>query len=244
MSRRGCSMSLRSTTNRFLSSRQLCRQFQRCNKAVNNGVSFSSSKNENNVWDQLTTLPNLITLGRIAATPYLSYLIITEQHQAALMGCGLAALSDLVDGYLAKQFDMSTTVGAYLDPIADKFLVNVLAVSLWYNGILPTPLVGLWLGKDVVLVLGSFWYVFGQQRQRPRRQKSTIIPSFQVRPTRISKLNTGLQFITLSVGILHPLVGLQDVLTILCWTTGATSVASLVSYLDYSAFSDHDNQQR
>jgi len=109
--------------------------------------------------EQLKSPPNIITVSRIACTPVLSYLIVTDQHWSALIGCTVAALSDVADGYLAKNFNMSTVLGTYLDPVADKLMVNVLAVSLWHNAILPAPLVALWMARDVGIMAAGYRYV-------------------------------------------------------------------------------------
>jgi phosphatidylglycerophosphate synthase len=81
-------------------------------------------------------------MGRILGTPVIGYWIIQGQEDPqhlkyALAGCVVAATSDYVDGYLAKNYNMATVFGSWLDPIADKFLVNTLAISLWYIGLDP-----------------------------------------------------------------------------------------------------------
>jgi hypothetical protein len=67
--------------------------------------------------EQLQAPPNLLTLCRIAATPVLSYWVITENTWPAIVGCCLAAASDAADGFLARNFNMATTLGTYLDPL-------------------------------------------------------------------------------------------------------------------------------
>jgi hypothetical protein len=67
--------------------------------------------------EQLQSIPNQITMARIASTPLLSYWIITDATWPAILGCSLAAASDALDGYLARRYShMSTTLGTYLDP--------------------------------------------------------------------------------------------------------------------------------
>jgi cardiolipin synthase len=193
---------------------------------------------------QLRSPPNIITVSRIASAPLLSYLIVTNQHDAALFGCVLAGFSDVLDGYLAKQHNMATVLGTYLDPLADKILINVLSVSLWWNGTLPTPLVALWMVRDVALTAGAYLYV-ARNTASGMTVTDPLTTPLKINPTVTSKINTAFQFATLSVGILYPLYPvLSDGLTALCWITGATTCASGFSYLGYSAFSKSGNEKQ
>src|SRR5262249_60287626 len=69
------------------------------------------------------TVPNLITLLRLAALPFFLYAISQADFGVALTLFVAAGISDGVDGYLARRFDMKSALGAYLDPIADKLLM-------------------------------------------------------------------------------------------------------------------------
>jgi cardiolipin synthase (CMP-forming) len=69
------------------------------------------------------TLPNLITLLRLAALPFFLVSISDGRFDIALAIFVVAGISDGVDGYLARHFDMKSALGAYLDPIADKLLL-------------------------------------------------------------------------------------------------------------------------
>ena len=221
-------------------------------------VAFSSSPPEENdkeqrnykipvtsLWEQMKSLPNLITAGRLASTPILSFLIVTHQHQAALVGCLLAAFSDGLDGYIAKHYDMATVLGTYLDPFADKILINTLSLSIWYSSssLLPTPLVGLWFVKDVALMGATYQHVLIKAWRKAGNDHHVLLP-LQVNPTFTSKVNTALQFVTLGTALVHPLLdgttGVDSVMQALCWLTGATTVASAFSYVGYSAFTEND----
>src|SRR5689334_23366484 len=71
------------------------------------------------------TLPNVLTFARLLVLPFLIVAILEGRHRTALIVFLAAALSDIVDGFLARRFGMSSPLGAYLDPIADKlFLVS------------------------------------------------------------------------------------------------------------------------
>jgi phosphatidylglycerophosphate synthase len=153
---------------------------------------------------ELQSPPNIITTTRILCTPLLSYWLITGHYKLAVAGCVLAAASDYLDGYLAKHHNMATVLGAFLDPMADKIFINVLAGSLWYISILPTPLVVLWLARDVALIYGAASYVRSHSDNAAHAYDPTVTP-LKVNPTMLSKLNTALQFTTVGLGIVSPL---------------------------------------
>ena len=70
------------------------------------------------------TLPNFITLLRLAALPFFLFAISEGRFGIALAIFIVAGVSDGIDGYLARRFDMKSALGAYLDPIADKLLMT------------------------------------------------------------------------------------------------------------------------
>jgi cardiolipin synthase len=184
-------------------------------------------------WTQLQSIPNIITLTRMASTPFLSYWIIHENYTLAIYGCVFAAISDGMDGYIAKHHGGNTVLGTYLDPLADKVLINGLAVSLWYTGILPTPLIALWASKDIILLAGTGWYLYQEKHTVNFFDNSVTTKPLTVTPTMLGKVNTGLQFGTLAIGILTPVMGStfpSFLLPSLCWVTGITTIGSVFSY--------------
>jgi len=63
--------------------------------------------------------------------------VLQEQHAAALVLFAAAGLTDLVDGYLARRWNLKTVVGSVIDPMADKTLMTILTVTLAMKGLLP-----------------------------------------------------------------------------------------------------------
>jgi len=186
------------------------------------------------IWDQLKSIPNIITISRLASTPVLCYWIINDEPNLAIVGCLLAGISDVLDGYIAKNYNGSTVLGTYLDPFADKFFINSLAISLWYSGTLPTPLIFLWASKDAILLGGMGFYLYQEQRTINFFSNSIHTKPLTVTPSTLGKANTGLQFATLAVGILTPVVSpeiLQPVvLESLIWVTGTSTIITTLSY--------------
>jgi CDP-diacylglycerol--glycerol-3-phosphate 3-phosphatidyltransferase len=81
----------------------------------------------------MINLPNILTFIRIAIIPFLVlvfYLPTTWGHLAAAIIFALAALTDWLDGYLARSLKQSTKLGAFLDPVADKLMVSIALVLI------------------------------------------------------------------------------------------------------------------
>lgn len=81
----------------------------------------------------LTSLPNILTLSRIAAIPLLLVLVYVDTplfRWLAFAGYALACITDYFDGYLARHMNQISALGRFLDPIADKLLVASLIVIL------------------------------------------------------------------------------------------------------------------
>ena len=77
-------------------------------------------------------LPNLLSISRIALVPVILWLTLTQEYEWALITYCLAALTDLLDGRLARRFRWRTRFGSFLDPIADRIFVLCLIPVLWY----------------------------------------------------------------------------------------------------------------
>lgn len=103
----------------------------------------------------LASIPNLLTLSRLALAPFIFYAIITAQPVLALVLFAAAAATDALDGLLARRFGQITRTGAYIDPIADKILLSGTFVSLAAAEIVPWWLVILIFARDLFLLLSS-----------------------------------------------------------------------------------------
>lgn len=165
-------------------------------------------------------IPNLLTLGRICAVPVIIWLILDRLMEAAFWVALAAAISDAVDGIIAKRFDMQTRLGAYLDPIADKALLVSVYIALGYEGFLPTWLVILVVFRDALIVGGALLF-------------HTLAQSLEMTPLMISKVNTVLQLI-LGVTIVGSEAFGFDATAVrdpLIYATGLTTVVSGATYV-------------
>jgi cardiolipin synthase (CMP-forming) len=104
---------------------------------------------------QLASIPNLLTLARLLLAPFVFRAITDGRHTAALVLFFCAALTDGLDGMLARRFGQTTSVGAFLDPIADKLLLSGVFLALAIAGSVPWWLVIVVLGRDVFLLASS-----------------------------------------------------------------------------------------
>ena len=164
-------------------------------------------------------IPNTLTLARILSVPLLTWLIIDHELFAAFVVFMLAGLSDAADGYLAKRYGWNTELGAYLDPIADKALLVTIFVTLGLAGHLPVWLVITVVTRDV-LIVGAVMLAWMMSRP------------ITVKPLLISKVNTFAQ-ISLAGMVLAELglgLGLQPLVGILIWVTGALTIVSAFAY--------------
>jgi cardiolipin synthase len=135
-------------------------------------------------------LANLITVGRLLMVVPLVWLIVTERLAAAFWLFIAAALSDAVDGFIAKNFNAQTNLGSYLDPLADKVLLNGIYVALVMGQWLPVWLAVLVIGRDLLIVGGVMMI---------RRRH----PVFRPRPLLIGKINTLAQILLAAAAIAY-----------------------------------------
>jgi len=131
---------------------------------------------------QNLSIPNLITLARILLVPVVVWAIASGEMRLAFVLFLVAGISDAVDGFLAKRFGMTTELGAYLDPLADKTMLVSIYVTLAIVGEIPLWLVILVTSRDIMIVSAVIlsWLV-----DKP----------VKLRPLAISKFNTVAQIL-------------------------------------------------
>ncbi|KAF8553567.1 hypothetical protein OG21DRAFT_1510011 [Imleria badia] len=155
----------------------------------------TNSRERPTVRENIYTIPNLLTASRILACPLLGWSIFHDDFYLATGLLVYAGLSDLLDGYLARRFNMHSVLGTILDPAADKALMTTLTITLAVKGMLPLWLVTIIIGRDALLSLSAFYirYTSLPHPKTWRRYWDFSIPSAEVRPTTISKYNTAAQ---------------------------------------------------
>lgn len=134
------------------------------------------------------TIPNYITISRILASPLLTYAVIYDYKAYAFGGVLLFGFTDWLDGYLAKKLNQQTTIGAFLDPLADKVMIGSLTIGLLWKGLLPLELGTLIISRDVFLALCS---IILRYIDKPSESGFWDVSSatFSVVPTLLSKVS-------------------------------------------------------
>ena len=165
-------------------------------------------------------LPNLISLARLFAVPVVVWLIMEDRLIAAFWVFIGAGISDAVDGFLARQLNARTTLGAYMDPLADKALLVSVYVALGYAGYLPDWLVILVVFRDVMIVGGAVLVAI-------------LNGHVEMRPLMVSKVNTTLQIIlaALALGNFGFGLGQEVVQNLFVYAVSATPLVSGVAYV-------------
>eukprot|EP01039_Chlorochromonas_danica_P006550 gene6550-7226_t len=182
---------------------------------------------------EIRTIPNMITCSRILASPFLGYAVATDMKVTALTGCVVFGISDWLDGYLAKRLNQRTTLGAFLDPLADKLTIGALAAGLTWQGLLPWPLFTLFMVRDVSLITCAFIIRLLDKPANAGIFDMVDNATVQIVPSDISKVNTFVQFSLLGTTLSHlafawPVMG---VIEPLWWIAATTTIWSGLGYI-------------
>ena len=105
---------------------------------------------------KLKNIPNLLTVFRLLLIPVMLYYLFTDNLKIALVIYVLASTTDVVDGFIARKFDMITDLGKILDPLADKLLQFAALIGLWYSKIIPVWILIVFFCKEIIMGIGCF----------------------------------------------------------------------------------------
>ena len=106
--------------------------------------------------NRILTLPNVITLVRLAAIPVFLWLLFGREHRAAAaVLLGVLGATDWVDGFVARRYDQVTELGKVLDPVADRLLLGVGVVSILVDGSVPVVVAVLALTREAVVAVAA-----------------------------------------------------------------------------------------
>jgi len=165
--------------------------------------------------------PNLLTLARICLAPFLVSTILDRQFTLSFYLFIAAGLTDALDGTLARLLKQRTTLGEYLDPVADKLLLSTLFLVLMHMGLIPVRVTVMVFGRDVgILVVAAILYAAAGRRE--------------FTPSIFGKANTLAQVAAVAAVLLNQLTAARWVAEVRMAALGATMVLTVVSGLHYA----------
>ncbi|PAV25085.1 cardiolipin synthase [Tamilnaduibacter salinus] len=164
-------------------------------------------------------IPNALTLVRIVLILPFAMSLYHGDYRFALVVFLAAAITDGVDGFLARQFDWGSRLGAIADPLADKALLITAYLMLTLTSVLPVWLFVLVLGRDLLIVLGGVAFHF-------------LVGRFDMAPSIPGKLNTLVQILVI-LAIVMRLAGLPMHSWVLPWGIWLVAAMTLFSGIHY-----------
>src|ERR1019366_7354812 len=130
---------------------------------------------------QFRALPNLLTLLRLFIIPFLVIAVLDGRYHLAFGLFVLAGFSDGFDGLLARWLSQRTTLGQYLDPIADKLLLSTLFLVLTHMGLVPRYVTVLVFSRDFgILLISTLLFATNTLRAFPPRLLGTLNTLVQI----------------------------------------------------------------
>ncbi len=140
------------------------------------------------------SLPNILTGLRILLIPLFISLLIYQHYLSAVLVFCLAAVTDFLDGLAARLTDQNTSIGGFLDPIADKLLAVTSFVTLAILGPIPIWFAVIVISRDVIISIGTLILYIS-------------IGPVDISPKRLGKVTTFLQFFTILITLIVLITG-------------------------------------
>jgi len=105
-------------------------------------------------------IPNILTVSRFVLIPAFLYVVFHKPGSNSGLLWGMlifiiAGATDLLDGFLARRYNMVTTWGKLMDPLADKMMLMTVLISLWFKELIPSFVVIVVIVKEVLLIIGA-----------------------------------------------------------------------------------------
>jgi cardiolipin synthase (CMP-forming) len=174
----------------------------------------------------LSTAPNLLTVIRLCLAPFLVACLLQNRFGIAFTLFVVAGLTDALDGLLARMLKQRTTLGQYLDPVADKLLISTLFVVLTYKGLIPATVTILVFGRDLgILIVATIMYA--------------VVGRRDFGPSIFGKANTLAQITAVAVVLLNQLVTAKWVVILRLVALDATIGLTILSGLHYAWIAAH-----
>lgn len=172
------------------------------------------------------TLPTALTLGRIALVPVLVvlfYLPFTWAGPAAAIIFAVGAITDWLDGYLARRLNQHSAFGAFLDPVADKIMVAIVLIMLVQDN------ATIWLALPAMVIISREIVISAL-----REWMAEIGKRANVAVSMLGKLKTVAQMVALILMLWHvPIAGLPvfEIGFVLLYVAAVLTIYSMIAYL-------------
>jgi cardiolipin synthase (CMP-forming) len=169
---------------------------------------------------QLRATPNQLTLLRLIFIPFIAMVVMDGRYGLALALFVIAGISDGLDGYLARRLNQRTTLGQYLDPIADKLLLSTMFVVLSVMHKVPWKITILVFSRDLGILIVSMLFFF-------------TTSNHDFKPSFWGKANTVAQIATVLLVFMDAIMSSQwvtDAKVVGYWTTFALTLISWIHY--------------
>jgi cardiolipin synthase (CMP-forming) len=169
---------------------------------------------------QLGSAPNLLTLMRLIFVPFVVVAIQQQNYKWALAIFVVAGITDGLDGLLARVLKQKTTLGQYLDPIADKLLLSTMFLMLSITNIIRWPFTILVFSRDIIiLIVCTLLYATGTIRV--------------FRPSIFGKANTAVQIVSVLLALIYQINHADWARLGKRWSLWATVALTTISGVHY-----------
>jgi cardiolipin synthase len=164
-------------------------------------------------------VPNTLTILRILSIPVFVILLLYDRLFIALLVFIGAGITDGLDGLIARVFNQRTTIGAYLDPIADKLMLLTSFIVLAILGIIPGWLTVIVIARDVIILLGVLVLLLTAH-------------AIEIKPLFIGKAATVMQIGTVAWALVTPFsMVMKSVFPAIIWVTAGLTTLSGLFYI-------------
>jgi cardiolipin synthase len=169
---------------------------------------------------QLRSAPNLLTLLRLIFVPFVIVAIQQQKYAWALAIFVVAGITDLLDGLLARLLQQKTTLGQYLDPIADKLLLSTMFLMLSIAHIIRWPVTIMVFSRDIIiLIICTLLYATGTMKV--------------FRPSWFGKANTAIQIVSVPLALIYQITLADWARLGKRWSIYATVALTTISGVHY-----------
>ncbi len=169
-------------------------------------------------------IPNVLSILRIVLIPLVAWLILFDYFLYALVTTLIIAISDFLDGLIARIFNAQSEIGSYLDSIADQAFIISAYMLIGTQDLLPIFVIIIVISRDII-IMGAFGLSFAMNQK------------LDINPIRISKINTFLQFLLIIIVLINNIKVFEStfvlhyLINFMMYTVIITTITSLFFYI-------------